>query len=134
MEYQAKGNWKILEKWNRQNKCHHDDISNLYFAPYEQNINCKDHVIKTRRNRHQYGQKVTMTTFRTGTSWDGESWPDPAPQGDTTTWAYDAATGLVTSKLYADGYGPSYAYTTSGRLATRTWARKDSQGNDLATN
>ena len=51
MEYQAKGNWKILEKWNRQNKCHHDDISNLYFAPYEQNINCKDHVIKTRRNR-----------------------------------------------------------------------------------
>ena len=56
-EYQAKGNWKILEEWNRQNKCHHDEISNLYFAPYEQNINWKDHVITIRRNRHNYDEK-----------------------------------------------------------------------------
>ena len=81
----------------------------------------------------QYGQKVTMTTFRTGTSWNGESWPNPAPQGDTTTWNYDEATGLLTSKVYADGHGPSYTYTVDGRLATRTWARKDAQDNDLVT-
>ena len=81
----------------------------------------------------QYGQKVTMTTFRTGTSWNGESWPIPAPQGDTTTWNYDAATGLLVSKVYADGYGPSYTYTADGRIATRTWARKDAQDNDLVT-
>ena len=81
----------------------------------------------------QYGQKVTMTTFRTGSSWNGESWPNPAPQGDTTTWNYDAASGLVLSKVYADGYGPSYTYTTGGKLATRTWARKDAQDNDLVT-
>ena len=74
-----------------------------------------------------------MTTFRTGSSWNGESWPNPAPQGDTTTWNYDAATGLVVSKVYADGYGPSYAYTINGKLALRTWARKDAQGNDLVT-
>ena len=81
----------------------------------------------------QYGQKVTMTTFRTGTSWNSESWPNPAPQGDTTTWNYDEATGLLLSKVYADGYGPSYTYTADSRLATRTWARKDAQGDDLVT-
>ncbi|MBR0457787.1 MAG: hypothetical protein IJJ26_00985 [Victivallales bacterium] len=81
----------------------------------------------------QYGQKVAMTTFRTGNAWSGESWPNPAPVGDTTTWNYDAATGLLTSKVYADGYGPSYAYTADGKLATRTWARKDAQDNDLVT-
>ena len=81
----------------------------------------------------QYGQKVTMTTFRTGTSWNGESWPNPAPLGDTTTWNYDAATRLLVSKVYADGHGPSYTYTADGRLATRTWARKDAQDNDLVT-
>mgnify|MGYP000720795024 CR=1 FL=1 len=48
-----------------------------------------------------------MTTFRTGNSWNGESWPNPAPQGDTTMWNYDEATGLLLSKVYADGYGPA---------------------------
>ena len=81
----------------------------------------------------QYGQKVTMSTFRTGTSWNGESWPNPAPQGDTTTWNYDEATGLLLSKVYADGNGPSYTYTADGKLASRTWARKDGQGDDLVT-
>ena len=81
----------------------------------------------------QYGQKIAMTTFRTGTSWNGESWPNPAPQGDTTTWNYDPATGLLVSKAYADGYGPSYTYTADGQLATRTWARRDAQGDDLVT-
>ena len=33
----------------------------------------------------------------------------------------------------ADGYGPSYTYTTDRKLATRTWARKDAQDNDLVT-
>lgn len=81
----------------------------------------------------QYGQKVTMTTFRSGTSWNGESWPDSPPVGDTTTWNYDGATGLLISKAYADGYGTSYTYTVDGKPATRTWARKDAQGNELVT-
>jgi YD repeat-containing protein len=29
----------------------------------------------------------------------------------------------MTSKVYADGKGPTYTYTPAGRLATRTWAR-----------
>jgi RHS repeat-associated protein len=42
---------------------------------------------------------------------------------DITQWKYDNVTGLLTNKVYADGNGPSYTYTDSGRLATRTWAR-----------
>jgi RHS repeat-associated protein len=53
-----------------------------------------------------------MTTYR-----------DLNSTGDTTRWLRDEATGLVTNKVYADGKGPSYAYTPDGRLATRTWAR-----------
>lgn len=40
-----------------------------------------------------------------------------------TTWRYDAQGGQMVGKVYADGKGPSYAYTPAGRLATRTWAR-----------
>lgn len=55
---------------------------------------------------------VWMKTYRDGTE-----------SGDTTQWHYDPATGLLTSKIYADGKGPSYTYTPDGKLATRTWAR-----------
>ena len=40
-----------------------------------------------------------------------------------TTWNYDTQRGWLTSKDYADGYGPSYTYTAAGRLATRAWVR-----------
>jgi RHS repeat-associated protein len=42
---------------------------------------------------------------------------------DRTQWLYEPVTGLLTNKLYADGKGPAYTYTTGGRLQTRTWAR-----------
>ncbi|MCK9305330.1 MAG: hypothetical protein M0P27_08045, partial [Bacteroidales bacterium] len=45
------------------------------------------------------------------------------PALDITQWVYDETTGLLTQKIYADGNGPSYTYTSSGRLHTRTWAR-----------
>ena len=60
-----------------------------------------------------YGRMTAMNTFR-----------DEAMQnGDTTTWLYHEPTGLLTNKVYADGKGPSYTYTSDGKLATRTWAR-----------
>ena len=43
--------------------------------------------------------------------------------GDTTTWLYDEASGVVINKIYADGRGPSYDYDANGRLIKRTWAR-----------
>ena len=42
---------------------------------------------------------------------------------DTTTWFYDEASGAMTNKVYADGKGPTYDYTTNGRISRRTWAR-----------
>ena len=53
--------------------------------------------------------------------------------GDTTTWSYDEATGLLVAKTYADGKGPTYTYTPNGSLATRTWARRTSDGDTLVT-
>ena len=61
----------------------------------------------------EFGNRTSMTTYRNEVS----------SEGDTTSWIYDEATGLVTQKLYADGHGPSYTYTPDGKLATRTWAR-----------
>ena len=42
---------------------------------------------------------------------------------DRTRWLYDEATGLLTNKLYADDNGPTYSYTSDGKLHVRTWAR-----------
>jgi len=42
---------------------------------------------------------------------------------DTTTWAYDSATGLLTAKTDAKGKAVTYTYDSANRLATRTWAR-----------
>jgi len=39
------------------------------------------------------------------------------------TWNYDPQRGLLSSKIYADGKGTSYAYTVAGRLSGRKWAR-----------
>ena len=61
-----------------------------------------------------------MTTYRDEMVGRG----DPtAPQGDTTTWLYDIASGSMTNKVYADGKGPTYSYTPDGKLSQRTWAR-----------
>ncbi len=41
----------------------------------------------------------------------------------TTTWVYDAATGLIQQKLDASQHGASYTYWPFGGVKTRTWAR-----------
>ena len=77
-----------------------------------------------------YGSRVSMTTYR----------DEALANGDTTRWLLDSPSGLVTNKVYADGRGPSYAYTPDGRLARRTWARGvtadyayDAAGNLMST-
>jgi RHS repeat-associated protein len=42
---------------------------------------------------------------------------------DVTRWQFDEATGLLISKQYPDGNGPSFTYYSNGLLHTRTWAR-----------
>ena len=78
-----------------------------------------------------FGNRTSMTTYRNEVS----------GVGDTTTWTYDEATGLLLAKTYADGKGLTYTYTDTGLLATRTSARDivttytyDGWGQLLATN
>lgn len=72
----------------------------------------------------ELGRRTSLKTYRGGTGWDGTTWPSEATgTADTTTWNYEAATGLLESKEYADGKGPSYAYYSDGSLETRAWAR-----------
>ena len=70
-----------------------------------------------------YGEQTTMSTYRGGTGWDASTWPSSPGTADTTTWAYDAATGTLTSKTDAASHAVAYTYNTRGQLATRTWAR-----------
>ena len=60
-----------------------------------------------------FGNKTSMTTYRN----------EASGVGDTTTWTYDEASGVLLSKTYADGKGLTYTYTDDGKLATRTNAR-----------
>ena len=60
-----------------------------------------------------FGNKTSMTTYRN----------EASGVGDTTTWTFDEASGVLLSKAYADGKGLTYTYTDDSKLATRTNAR-----------
>ena len=62
-----------------------------------------------------FGQTITLTT-----------WQDYAGQSGAAViqWTYDAASGLLARKQYADGKGTDYTYDAAGQLTTRTWARR----------
>ena len=62
------------------------------------------------------GRRTSMTTFRDV----GGSRP-VATGGDTTIWAYDAATGNCLSKTYADGSTVAYSYTPDNLLLRTTY-------------
>lgn len=71
-----------------------------------------------------HGELHTLRTWRDAGSanLNGATWPS-LTGGDVTTWTYQAATGLLTRKQYADGQGTDYTYDKLNRVATRTWAR-----------
>ena len=63
--------------------------------------------------RHAYdthGRRTSLSTTRDGAIWD------------TTTWAYDHATGLCTNKTYADGSTVAYTYTPDNLPLRTTYA------------
>lgn len=68
-----------------------------------------------------YGQKTGMTTYRVPVG-ERAAWPE-GNEGDKTTWAYEATTGNLLHKSYADGKGMSYTYTPGGKLLTQTNVR-----------
>jgi RHS repeat-associated protein len=67
---------------------------------------------------YRYDAQGRMTTM---TNWSSAATGTGAR---VTTWNYDQYRGFMTNKVY-DGNqaGPSYTYTSAGRLATRLWAR-----------
>ena len=70
-----------------------------------------------------WGRQTTMKTYRAGTGWNGTTWPASPGTADTTTWNFQEATGLLSSKTDAASKSVSYTYTQPGQIATRTWAR-----------
>jgi YD repeat-containing protein len=70
-----------------------------------------------------WGRRTTMSTYRGGSGWTGSTWPASPGTADITTWNYQAATGLLTSKVDAAGKSVDYTYTQAGQIATRQWAR-----------
>lgn len=78
----------------------------------------------TQNEYDSHGRRTKLHTYRGGSGWDGTTWPTgSAGTADTTTWAYDAATGLLNSKTDAASRTVSYTYTAAGQLDVRTWAR-----------
>src|SRR5690606_18402090 len=69
---------------------------------------------------NEYGEMVGMRTFQTTPEGDPSHVENT---GANTAWHYDEATGSLLKKEYADGHGPTYAYTEAGQLESRTWAR-----------
>jgi RHS repeat-associated protein len=71
----------------------------------------------------EYGKIATLKTYRAGSDWDSSTWPTTTGDADTTTWTYQASTGLLTAKTDAAGKSATYTYTSANQLATRVWAR-----------
>ncbi|MDI1335898.1 MAG: hypothetical protein PSU94_06905, partial [Lacunisphaera sp.] len=70
-----------------------------------------------------WGRRITMNTYRAGSSWTSATWPGSPGTADATTWNFHEATGLLSSKTDAATKSVSYTYTDASQLATRTWAR-----------
>jgi RHS repeat-associated protein len=75
------------------------------------------------------GRMTEIKTFRTlpgAVNWAQPFWPNPSG-GDTTTWVYDAPSGLLERKIYADGGTGAktaiYTYDSGNFVDTRTNGR-----------
>jgi RHS repeat-associated protein len=73
---------------------------------------------------NQFGERITMKTFRDGANWNANTWSGTSPgTADVTTWNYDESSGFLSSKRDADNKSVTYTYNNRGQMATRTWAR-----------
>ena len=90
-------------------------VTNEYYLTGELKRNYGSRVYPCAYSYDYAGRQKTMTNWSNFNSGGGAR---------VTTWNYDQYRGWLTSKLYAGGAaGPSYTYTSAGRLATRVWAR-----------
>ena len=75
------------------------------------------------RQYSQFGDLITLTTYRSGSSWGGSSWPPSPGTGDVTHWYYDEPTGLLTNKTDAAGQPVMFDYYANWLPKSRIWAR-----------
>lgn len=83
-------------------------------------------------NYDHLGQMTELVTFRQGSGWDNNSWPQDISAGEITKWTYDAASGLLISKIYANQAIVNFSYSADGKLTHREWARQIA-GDKLST-
>jgi len=79
-----------------------------------------------------FGNMVELHTYRGNDSYNAEQGPFDTFEPDITKWNYDEKTGALLNKVYADGKGPQYIYSNSGKLLSRIWAR-EKNGQKLRT-
>jgi YD repeat-containing protein len=89
-------------------------VTNVYYPTGLTATNCGSRTYPVAYRYDAQGRMTTMTTWTNFTAGTGAA---------TTAWNYDAYRGLLSSKIYTNGSGPSYTYTAAGRLAARKWAR-----------
>lgn len=71
----------------------------------------------------EFMQQTEIRTFRAGSNWNSPTWPTTTGTVDITIQGFDSATGLLTSRIFANGLGETYDYYSDGRIKTRTSAR-----------
>jgi len=89
-------------------------VTNVYYPNGLLEETCGSRTYPVAYTYDYAGRMITMTTWTNFATSSGAA---------TTTWNYDLYRGLLTGKTYADGQGPTYYYTSAGRLANRLWAR-----------
>ena len=97
-------------------------VTNQYFMTGELATNFGARAYPVAYTYDYDGRKKTMQTWTNFAGGQGLA---------TTTWNYDGYRGFLTNKVYADGNGPKYTYTSSGQLATRTCQRGHQRGQTI---
>lgn len=69
-----------------------------------------------------FGDRTSLHTFRGAPAADSSAWPSGGP-ADTTTFAYDGATGLLWKKTDASSKYVEYTYNQRGQTHQRFWSR-----------
>lgn len=70
-----------------------------------------------------YGDRTSMTTYRTVPTPDGSTWPGDLGDASTTTWSTDPDSGLVWKKTDASNKSVIFDYNVRGQTTQRQWAR-----------
>jgi RHS repeat-associated protein len=70
-----------------------------------------------------FGERTSLTTYRTDTGWTGTTWPAAPAAGDTTTYTFDGPSGLLIKKTDAASRYVEYTYNSRGQVLNRYWSR-----------